>query len=140
MNQCGSCTECCKGWVTSTVNDEYNYPGSPCKHLKDTGCSIYKARPEDPCKAFRCEFLQDKDFPFWMRPDNIKAIVMHKKIGDIHYHELVECGEKLDSTALEFFFQKYLSGQYTNIRYRIFNHPRNIGTQEFIDALAEAKL
>lgn len=135
MKSCGSCTECCQGWVTGSANDVHFYPGVPCAFLECTGCGIYEKRPIDPCRTFKCEWLANKDFPAWMRPDKIKAIIMHKQIDGINYYELVECGQKLDSSVLEFFLTKYITGEYENIRYRIHGHPRSIGTQDFINSI-----
>jgi hypothetical protein len=99
------------------------YPGVPCAYLKKD-CTIYKSRPEDPCKKFVCEWLADESIPAYMQPNLSGAIIIKH---DDHV-EMVECDPPLKTQALEWFFMAYISGKYDNITYRIHNHPRNIRT------------
>jgi hypothetical protein len=35
------------------------YSGVPCHFKKNGGCGIYKDRPKNPCKQYKCEWLKD---------------------------------------------------------------------------------
>ena len=75
MRECGACTACCEGWLPDKDLDMY--AGKPCKHRVSGGCSIYSERPENPCKIFRCAWLEEESvFPDEMRPDLCGAIVL----------------------------------------------------------------
>jgi len=51
--ECGSCTACC----TVLSVDELGKPeGTPCTHLCERGCAIYRQRPES-CSGFFCWWL-----------------------------------------------------------------------------------
>jgi hypothetical protein len=72
--QCYPCTACCEGWLTSKEIDMA--PGKPCQHCTTQGCAIYENRPKDPCKTYRCAWLQeDSELPDDYRPDLCGVIV-----------------------------------------------------------------
>jgi len=78
MRECGDCTACCEGWLPDKALDMY--AGKPCKHRTQGGCSIYSERPENPCKTFRCAWLDEEaTFPNEMRPDLCGAIVLQAR-------------------------------------------------------------
>ena len=125
MRHCAPCTKCCEGWLSATVYAHQMYPGVPCAYLgKD--CTIYKNRPEDPCKKFVCEWLADETIPAYMQPNLSGAIIIKHE----DYVEMIECDPPLKTQALEWFLIAYISGKYDNITYRIHNHPRTIRTQK----------
>lgn len=100
--KCGECTACCQGWLTSIVHGHPMSPGIKC-HFLGNGCSIYKDRPQDPCKAFKCQWLADEDFmiPEWMKPSLSNVIITTKSWGeDRGYWLVVECGKKMESDVL----------------------------------------
>lgn len=75
--QCGTCTACCEGWLSSRVVKMQ--PGKPCKHCTVQGCAIYETRPEEPCRTFVCGWLQDDSpLPDQLRPDLSGVIVKLK--------------------------------------------------------------
>lgn len=121
MRSCGTCTKCCEGWLYAEINDQAIYPGKPCTHLAGN-CTIYKKRPETPCKAFVCEWLADTSIPEWMKPDKSQVILIRHKDSV----EMIECGQPLHAQPLEWFMTAYITGKYDNITYRIHNHPRSI--------------
>lgn len=75
--ECGTCTACCEGWLSGTVYGHEMYRGKKCHFLGCNGCTIYKDRPEEPCKNFECAWLKDKkgDIPEWMKPELSKVII-----------------------------------------------------------------
>lgn len=103
---CEGCTACCEGWITATIQGEDMYPGKPCQFVeKGVGCSIYKDRPKDPCKEFRCMW-RDTDtqiMPDEFKPSEIGSMVVRQHVNGIDFLSLVECGEKLRSEMLSWF-------------------------------------
>ena len=104
MRQCGECTECCKGWLTASINGHAMFPGRKC-HFLSKECTIYENRPDDPCGNYRCEWLNEEKYPEWMRPDLSKIIVTARSIGKSDFYlEFRECGEKMDSEILNWIY------------------------------------
>jgi Fe-S-cluster containining protein len=79
MNKCGNCKTCCeffmvtltdvpdeakeffKTWgvlMEETGNTTLLKIYSPCQHLTENGCSIYKKRPKY-CREFRCNEIEN---------------------------------------------------------------------------------
>lgn len=78
MRECGECTACCEGWVASKSLDMF--AGRPCQHCRSSGCNIYEERPQDPCRTFRCGWLDNEsEFPDDMRPDLAGVIVLNSR-------------------------------------------------------------
>ena len=59
MRECGECTACCEGWLPDESLDMY--AGKACAHCRSEGCAIYETRPEEPCRTFKCAWLQDEE-------------------------------------------------------------------------------
>lgn len=133
---CGDCTICCEGWLLGDIKGHKMYPGRPCFYSCSTGCSIYANRPYDPCQTFECLWKKSPEFiPEWMRPDQINAMALTKSINGIEYIFLIECGQKLDSSVLSWFFQQMAQGKFQNFKYNIDGGSNYIGTKEFFDAM-----
>lgn len=94
---CEGCTACCEGWLTANIHGEEMYPGKPCQFVEQgVGCTIYKNRPEDPCKSFRCMW-RDTDaqiMPDEFKPSEVGSIVTRQIVDGIEYLTMVECGTK----------------------------------------------
>jgi Fe-S-cluster containining protein len=52
-NKCGSCAACCTAFNIPVLEKP---EGQPCQHLCETGCSIYRNRP-DVCREYSCAWL-----------------------------------------------------------------------------------
>ena len=77
--ECGTCTKCCEGWLTASINGHDMFPGKPCFFLEiGNRCTIYEDRPKEPCKDFLCGWLQIEDMPEEFKPENC-GVIMHKK-------------------------------------------------------------
>lgn len=77
MRSCGDCTACCDGWLSSKVVNMS--PGKPCHNITKQGCAIYPNRPENPCKRFKCVWLQEEgDLNDSLRPDKCGAILRYR--------------------------------------------------------------
>lgn len=74
---CGDCTACCDGWLKIEVRGHQIFPGRACPFSSAHQCTIYKDRPDDPCRQFVCGWLVDSSpLPEWMRPDKANMILL----------------------------------------------------------------
>jgi len=117
QRECGSCTECCQGWLHGEAHGHKFYSGVPCHFVGEKGCSIYENRPENPCKSFKCEWLINNNIPEWMKPDKCKVIIksedwLHEGESQGKYLIICEAGQQIDSKVLAWFFDIHLN---TNI-------------------------
>lgn len=101
MRECGECTACCDGWLTS--RHLAMRPGFPCEHRTDEGCAIYAQRPNKPCKEFKCVWLQREDgLEDEMRPDRSGAIMFFRAWKNWNpVLNLMPVGKKIPSKTLE---------------------------------------
>lgn len=103
---CEGCTACCEGWLVANIHGEEMYPGKPCQFVeKGVGCSIYKDRPKDPCKDFRCMW-RDTDsqiMPDEFKPSEVGSMVVRQNIDGVDFLTLVECGVKPLPEVLSWF-------------------------------------
>jgi hypothetical protein len=127
--ECGECTKCCEGWLNSNAYGYTQNRGKPC-HFLLKKCTIYKDRPKDPCRDFKCVWLESDLMPMWMRPDLIKAVVLRKITNDIEYLQILESGAKLDSSVLNWFIVWAISNG-KNIAYEIEGGMNKMGSEEF---------
>jgi hypothetical protein len=133
--ECDGCTKCCDGWLFGTAHNHEFWPGKKCHFVGVGGCSIYNQRPEDPCKTFSCVWKFDERIPNWMKPNLVNAIVVQRQLNEHSYIEIHEAGGRLDPTVLSWFFMKYATGVFTNIRYQLDGGWQSIGSLDFLDAL-----
>ena len=134
---CGSCTKCCEGRLEATIHGHSMYTGNPCRFLcKSKGCTIYKDRPENPCKSYTCAWLDDDTFPLWMQPHLINAIINKKVSDNITYYEIIEVGQVLQSNVLNWMFMWALRTR-NNISYEISGKTHHLGDAEFVKFMDE---
>jgi Fe-S-cluster containining protein len=70
MNECGTCTLCCRLTEVPELSKPLNQWCKSCNPSQ--GCSIYESRPES-CRKFRCVWLL-KGLHENLRPDRSKVI------------------------------------------------------------------
>ena len=128
---CDGCTKCCEGWLSGDAHGHPFYPGRPCFFLAKT-CTIYDTRPENPCRSFKCSWLDSEIFPAWMRPDLVNAIIVRRNTNNIIYYEVTEAGSVLDSKTLSWLVQWALNNN-ENLLYKIDGGPNKIGSKEFLE-------
>ena len=128
---CDGCAKCCEGWLNGEAYGHAFYKGRPCFFLNKT-CSIYNERPENPCRSFKCAWLEDDTFPHWMKPDLVNAIIIKRKTGDIFFYEITEAGSVLDSKTLSWLVQWALNTR-TNILYFVDGGINRLGSPEFLE-------
>ena len=95
-NRCGSCAACC----TDLSIAELNKPqGTPCQHLCESGCSIYRDRP-DVCQDYSCLWhLLNEEGKY--RPDNINLLCEINEFSTRHFPriQVVELSKGAASTT-----------------------------------------
>jgi hypothetical protein len=97
------------------------FSGQPCYYKGDGCCSIYEDRPEQPCKAFKCEWLTNEEYPAWMKPSlshslHTKRIYTDENGNQYEYLEAVEAGKPISTEVLFFCMLQYFK---TNMPFRI---------------------
>ena len=149
MRECGECTACCEGWLPDESLDMY--AGKACAHCRSEGCAIYETRPEEPCRTFKCAWLQDEvAFPEEMRPDQCGAIVLSARYWkEWNVMRAMPVGPKIPEATLEwlrlftkgkdvpliFYERGQADGAYTHT-----DRQRAYGSPEFAVAIKEAVL
>jgi Fe-S-cluster containining protein len=72
---CGSCSRCCDGTYDTIVEGHVMGDGTPCYFLENNRCSIYEYRPTNPCRMYNCLWMQYKEVPDYMKPENSGALM-----------------------------------------------------------------
>lgn len=130
--QCGPCSKCCEGWLHGSAHGIKFWKGRPCHFLTGNACSIYPQRPVDPCQAFACEWLRNDRIPGWMRPDQINAIVVRRRINDVEFLELNESGDVMRSDVLSWMILHCLN-EKINLLYYVKGGENRIGSKSFLE-------
>ena len=100
---CGDCTKCCEGYMSGVIFGKPFFPGNPCHYVNPgVGCTIYKDRPEVPCKSFQCSWLLNQDFPEWLKPSKSKVILTYVKEEEIWFLKATEAGQTMSGEALSY--------------------------------------
>lgn len=131
--ECGSCGKCCEGWLSGDAYGHQFWPGRQCHFRAKEGCTIYPKRPANPCKTFKCMWLEHDSIPVWMKPDEINAILVWRTVGNIGYVSVHEAGEKLRSDVLSWAVHHALANNL-NLVYHIDGGHNRIGSPEFLSA------
>ena len=132
---CGTCTECCKGWLWGDAYGKPFYSGHPCHFLGNGYCTIYDKRPESPCRTYLCAWMRSDEFPEWFKPENSKVVMTFRNWGKNNentYVEVRECGQKIDSSVLNWIFLDVLNNNRC-YKIQIDNGWNNYGTPEFLE-------
>jgi hypothetical protein len=136
--ECGTCTKCCEGWLFGEAYGHSFYKGKPCHFIAiGKGCTIYAERPKDPCLVYSCAWLTNADFPEWLKPSEINAIIDFRKIynTDIQYIKIHEAGEVLRSDVLSWLLSYAVSKGY-NLYWTVNGANYWQGSPEFCKAAA----
>ena len=132
MNRkCSSCKKCCEGWLHGKAHDYFFYKGRPCHYIGENGCSIYKDRPEDPCKSYKCVWLVDDKIPEWMKPDLVDIILTMRTKDNYEYLEVIEAGQTINSEVLNWLIQ-YALNNNINLHYQVNGGWNKIGNDDFL--------
>lgn len=131
--ECGSCGKCCEGWLTGEAHGHPFWPGRQCHFRSKDGCTIYAKRPANPCKSFKCMWLEHDSIPTWMKPDEINAILVWRTAGEHGYMSIHEAGGKLQAEVLSWAVHHALANNL-NLVYHIDGGHNRIGSPAFLKA------
>ena len=81
-------------------------------------------------KSYKCLWLTDENIPYWMKPDQINAILSFREENGIGYIDVQEAGEKLRVEVLNWLIMFALNKK-ANLQYRINGGVNRIGVPEF---------
>ena len=137
--KCDGCINCGEGWLTSNIYDKFMFPGRPCHFVKSNGCSIYKNRPTEPCKNYKCEWLKDLEIPEWLKPSTSNVILTKRKIDSVEYLEVKEAGQKMNIEILNWLIMEQIRKKI-NIKYEISGGWNWIGSVEFCNLMIGKKI
>lgn len=128
---CGECAKCCEGWLSGVAYGHAFSPGTPCFFLERT-CSIYKDRPLDPCRNYRCGWLSEDVFPMWMKPNLVNILITRQEDRDRHlsYYVIDQTGDTFDPRALNWLIE-WATSTRSNIECRLNGETRRIGSPAF---------
>jgi hypothetical protein len=131
--RCGGCTACCDGWLRIKVFGHDVEAGKPCPFSSGHHCTIYDQRPENPCRAFICGWLnQNSPLPNWMRPDMANMILLPANFiwRGRPVDVAVPVGPRPKTKALEW-LKKFSTAQGRPLLYRIMEDWYAFGPPEF---------
>ena len=112
------------------------YPGKPCNFVSKTGCSIYPARPVDPCQGFKCVWKSNAAVPESFKPNEIGMIIVDAQIDGIPYVSIVSAGNEISLEVVDWAVRTVNSGKIENIVYRQKNSIRVIShNKDFVSKL-----
>ena len=130
---CQGCTKCCEGWLTGEIDGELITIGNPCSRADvGRGCKDYSNRPENPCVSFHCDWLINPDVPEVFAPKDINTILVKREEEGIRYYQVVEAGEKLDSSVLSWAIQYCMLNSY-NMYWTAGGIPTYFGSSDFVE-------
>jgi len=129
---CNGCTKCCQGHLVGDAYGHKFFKGRPCFFFS-TECTIYETRPENPCRVYKCGWLDELQFPEWMKPDLVNVIINRSSYKDIKYYALVESGSLLNVKVLSWMIHWALNNNQ-NLLYFIDGGVNRIGSKEFLEA------
>jgi hypothetical protein len=133
--ECDGCTACCEGWLHGVSHGRYFQAGRPCHFKCEKGCAIYEDRPEEPCKTYSCEWLNNYEIPEWMKPNICGVIITSREYKDNKiYLEVYETGKKIDSEVLTWLFLYHYTTDIP-LRVQVNGGWNNFGPPEFLEKL-----
>ena len=137
--ECGTCTKCCEGWLKADINDQKIFPGKPCIFVRQNpedgfGCNNYKDRPENPCKTYRCFWLDNESVPDAFKPENTGVIIDILEIRGFICLRLNPAPKSPDVHLLSWAF-KYAYTNGLNMYWDIDGQTHWVGSLDFVDMM-----
>lgn len=131
---CEDCTKCCEGWLSATINGQDMYPGKPCQSVDPgVGCTIYKNRPEEPCKTFECVWRATDYVPEKFKPSKIGQILTAQQLYGIDYLGVAYAGKEVDPEFLSWFVT-FAVGRQLNVEWSVDGVLYALGSPAFMEA------
>lgn len=136
--ECNGCTACCEGWLHGISHGHYFQAGRPCHFKCEKGCAIYENRPENPCKTYSCEWLNNYEIPEWMKPNLCGVIITRRAWKNGDYLSISEMGKKIDADVLNWIFLYHYTTDVP-VRIQVNGGWYNYGHKEFLDEMSRLK-
>lgn len=135
---CDGCIKCCEGWLEGSAKGRSFYPGSPCHFASCNGCTIYADRPENPCRTYRCAWLDGPEFlPEWFKPSRSNLLCTWRQtVEGITFLDVEECGQTITASSLNWLFMEHLRKGF-NLRYKVNGGINFIGDPVFVKSLSD---
>lgn len=131
---CEGCTKCCEGWLSANILGEDMYPGKACQFVEPSvGCTIYKTRPEDPCKTFECIWRATDYVPEKFSPTNTGQMIVAQRLYGIDYLVMVYSGQEVDPEFLSW-FTTFAVGRQLNVEWSVQGVLYALGSPAFMEA------
>jgi hypothetical protein len=109
------------------------FPGRPCHFFADK-CTIYEFRPDNPCRAYTCAWVQDDNnlFPEWLKPNISGVLCDWRDWEEGKYLEVREASKKISAEILSWLYEL---GARSNLcmRIQINGHWHTYGHQSFME-------
>lgn len=136
QRDCSGCTKCCEGFLTGEVLGKSFYKGKPCHFvIINKGCAIYEDRPKNPCMDYECMWKKHDILPMWMKPSEINTVIDERTTeSGIYFLNIVEAGEKIDSSVLTWMIEYSLQNNI-NILWEVDNGKHWVGSEEFCNEM-----
>jgi hypothetical protein len=132
--ECGSCTACCDGRLLLDIFGK-KWVGRPCHYLKkNKGCTIYKHRPDNPCKQFSCGWLKDSKYkyPEWLKPNKSGFLLMDwKKTKTGIPYTIAVAGKEGYNEESMLWLIEYCNHNNVNLELILQGSKKYIGSKEF---------
>ena len=135
--ECGSCTKCCEGYLIANVRGNPIGNGKPCIFVEiGKGCKEYSKRPKDPCKTFKCGWLDGEDIPEEFKPEKSGVIFTYRTTDKlkIHYMKIHRAPNDPSSKILTWAFLNAIKKK-TNLCWEIDNKGYYLGDPDFCEEM-----
>lgn len=134
--ECGDCTRCCEGFNSGGAYGHKfgNVDGvrTPCFFLEQgLGCTIYEDRPQNPCAAYKCEWLVNNDIPEEFKPNKSDVILTKKGRS---YLVANDTGDNPSDEYKEWLL-KYVESKKMNLSYRLDGELKFYGNERLRETL-----
>jgi hypothetical protein len=104
FRECGDCTACCSWLIGDAFGHSFGC-GKTCKFLENSGCGVYKARPET-CINYQCAWSQYL-LPEEMRPDKCNFLCSVESNDSGQYIKVLPINNKTISQDVKNWFQDW---------------------------------
>lgn len=101
--------------------------------MGEKGCTIYENRPDNPCKSYKCHWLENTEIPEWLKPNRANVIITKRFFQGFEYLEILEAGSKMSVETLTW-LMTYCLNKNVNIKYNINTGFYKFGDPNFVSS------
>ena len=130
--ECDGCTLCCQ-YLGGEVHGKKYGNGTPCHYLTPgKGCNIYEDRIKGYCDTYFCAWIKDENIPYWMKPNQVDAILDWRVNDDgVKFLRVTEAKKTLKAKVLHWVIQYCWKNGY-NLKYQYKGQNYYIGDKKFL--------